>query len=130
MFRVSVSNCSSDATTLREHRRLQLEAKLLLGSAWKDKGLVFCREDGTPLDPAGLSRRLHRVLRRVGLPQVRIHDLRHTAATLHLARGENPKIVQELLGHSNISLTMETYSHVTPAMHASAAKKMQALFST
>jgi integrase len=62
------------------------------------------------------------------LPQIRVHDLRHTAATLLLSKGENPKIVQELLGHSTIAVTMDIYSHVTPAMHASAAARMQSLF--
>ena len=114
--------------TLREHRRLQLEEKLKLGAHWEESGLVFCRAGGQPLDPSQLSHRLRSVLESAGLPSVRVHDLRHTAATLHLARGENPKIVQELLGHSTITLTMDTYSHVTPAMHAAAAQKMQTLF--
>ncbi len=80
------------------------------------------------MDPTGIAAKLHLALKKAGLPQVRVHDLRHTAATLHLSRGENPKVVQELLGHSTIALTMDTYSHVTPALHAAAAKKMQALF--
>ena len=114
--------------SLLVHRRLQAEAKLLLGPAWQHNGLVFCREDGRPIDPTTVSVKLHAVLERTGLPKVRVHDLRHTAASLHLARGENPKVVQELLGHSNISLTLDTYSHVIPAMHVAAAEKMQALF--
>ena len=95
---------------------------------WQDNALVFCRENGAPLDPAGLSKKLHLILAANGLPQVRVHDLRHTVATLHLARSENPKVVQELLGHSTIALTMDTYSHVTPSIHVAAAAKMQALF--
>ncbi len=112
---------------LQEHRRKQLEVRMKLGSAWTDRNLVFCRA-GQPLDPGGLSYWLHQALDHAGLPRIRIHDLRHTAATLHLARGENPKIVQELLGHSTIALTMDTYSHVTPAIHAAAASRMQTLF--
>jgi integrase len=115
-------------SALREHRRRQGEAKLKLGPAWHDHGLVFCQADGQMLEPGIISHRLHRILDKAELPQIRVHDLRHTAATLHLARGENPKVVQELLGHSTIALTMDTYSHVTPAIHASAAAKMQALF--
>jgi integrase len=80
------------------------------------------------LDSGSLSERLHKLLASAGLPRIRIHDLRHTVATHHLARGENPKVVQELLGHSTITLTMDTYSHVTPAIHAAAARKMQTLF--
>ena len=115
-------------SVLREHRRRQLEAKLFLGPAWHDNGLVFCRADGQPLDPTKLSSKLRRILSIAGLPRIRVHDLRHTAATLHLARGENPKVVQELLGHSTITLTMDTYSHVTPAIHQAAASRMQVLF--
>jgi integrase len=89
---------------------------------------VFCREDGSPLDPGGLSGRLHTILKNARLPQVRIYDLRHTAATLYLARGENPKVVQELLGRSTVGITLDVYSHVTPATHKAAAAKKQALF--
>jgi len=74
--------------------------------------------------------RLHRALKKAGLPQVRVHDLRHTAATLYLEQGENPKVVQELLGHSTITLTLPTYSHVTPGIHAEAARRMQSLFAS
>ncbi|MPZ48121.1 MAG: tyrosine-type recombinase/integrase [Dehalococcoidia bacterium] len=113
---------------LREKRRLQLQEKLALCPAWQDSGLVFTRENGEPTDPSSLSALLHRITAKAGLPSIRVHDLRHNAATLHLARGENPKVVQELLGHSTIALTMDTYSHVTPSIHAAVAKKMQALF--
>jgi len=113
---------------LRAHRRDQNARRLLVGGAWQDKGLVFCRGDGAMLDPGIISHQLHRILEKAGLPQVRVHDLRHTAATLLLGKGENPKIVQELLGHSNIAITLDIYSHVTPAMHASAAAKMESLF--
>lgn len=112
---------------LLEHRRQQLEERLKLGPAWTDDDLVFCRV-GKPLDPGAMSYWLKKALIAAGLPIIRVHDLRHTAATLHLERGENPKVVQELLGHSTIALTMDTYSHVTPAIHAAAASKMQSLF--
>ena len=116
------------ADALRAQRRLQAEERLRAGRAWQDHGLVFCRSDGRPVEPTNLTPLLKRALEKAELPQIRIHDLRHTAATLHLARGENPKVVQELLGHSTITLTMDTYSHVIPALHVAAASKMQALF--
>jgi integrase len=119
---------SGTGEALRAHRRDLNARRLSLGAAWQDKGLVFCREDGTMMEPGAISYRLHRILKKVGLPQIRVHDLRHTAATLLLGKGENPKIVQELLGHSTIGITLDTYSHVTPAMHASAAAKMESLF--
>lgn len=77
-----------------------------------------------------MSRALHQALTLADLPHVRVHDLRHTAATLLLADGVNPKLVQELLGHSTIVLTLDTYSHVTPAMHQEVAERMGRLFGT
>jgi integrase len=67
-------------------------------------------------------------LRHAGLPDIRVHDLRHTAASLLLLKGTHPKVVQEMLGHSTITLTLDTYSHVAPGLHAEAAKKMDSLF--
>lgn len=69
------------------------------------------------------------MLERAGLPQIRFHDLRHTCATLFLARGTNPKIVQEILGHANISQTMDTYSHVLPRIQSEAVAAMEGAFS-
>ena len=63
-----------------------------------------------------------------GLPAIRVHDLRHTAATILLLRGVHAKLVSEMLGHSTISLTLDTYSHVIPAMHGDAANVMDAVF--
>ena len=113
---------------LKEHRKPQNEARLRLGETWQDNDLIFCRADGSPLDPGNVTHHFQVLLKRAGLKKVRVHDLRHTAASLHLARGENPKVVQEMLGHSTIAVTMDIYSHVTPAIHAAAASKMQALF--
>jgi integrase len=113
---------------LREQRRMQLEARLAAGSAWIENDLVFRRTGGEPVEPARVSHLFHDALKKAELPRVRLHDLRHTAASLHLARGENPKVVQEMLGHSTITVTMDIYSHVTPALHAAAASKMQVLF--
>ena len=113
---------------LRDHRNRQLQERLTLGAAWQDFGLVFCREDGRPLEPSSVAQRLRTVLEGAGLPRIRVHDLRHTAASLLLSRGVHPKIVQDLLGHSTISLTLDTYSHVVPALHAEVAEHMNALF--
>ncbi|MBI4491737.1 MAG: site-specific integrase [Chloroflexi bacterium] len=113
---------------LRHHRARQLEQRLAVGSAWEDRGLVFCNAVGRPLEPSNLLRRSWRpLLKKAGLPRIRFHDLRHTAATLLLAQGVHPKIVQEMLGHSTISLTLDTYSHLLPNLQDEAAAKMQAI---
>lgn len=115
---------------LRELRRRQLEERLAGGPAWQDYGLAFCREDGRPVEPSSVAQRFRTTLETAGLPQLRVHDLRHTAATLLLRRGVHPKIVQEFLGHSTIALTLDTYSHVAPALHADVAVHMDALFAS
>jgi integrase len=91
-------------------------------------GLVFCDTHGGPLRKSNLLRRSFLpLLKRAGLSAMRFHDLRHTAATLLLAQGVHPKIVQERLGHSQISLTLDTYSHVLPGMGRGAACKLDEL---
>jgi integrase len=84
--------------------------------------------DGRPIQGTNLNRIFHKALRDAGLPKIRIHDLRHTAATQLLERGVHPKVVQEMLGHSTITITLDTYSHVIPSLHAHVADHMQLLF--
>lgn len=107
-------------------RRWQVEQKarrLAAGPAWRepDPGLVFTNLTGGPLEGGNVTNRFKADLAAAGLPPVRYHDLRHTAATLLLADGTHPKVVQEMLGHATISVTMDTYSHVTPNMQRGAA---------
>jgi integrase len=115
-------------TALTEHRRRQVEDQLAAGLEWSNVGLVFASPVGRPIDGTWTTKWFHRALGQAGVPRIRIHDLRHTAATHLLRRGVHPKVVQELLGHSTISLTLDTYSHVAPALHAEVAGHMQALF--
>jgi integrase len=92
---------------------------------WQDHGLVFAMEIGTPLNRHNLCRRSFKPLhKKAGLPEIRFHDLRHTCATLLLAKGVHPKIVQELLGHATIAVTLDTYSHALPGMGDAAAGAM------
>ncbi len=88
--------------------------------------LVFCDTQGGPLRKSNLIRSsFHPLLKKAELPRIRFHDLRHTAATLLLAQGVHPKVVQEQLGHSQIGQTLDTYSHVLPSMQKEAAEKME-----
>src|SRR5215212_6745406 len=80
---------------------------------------------GTPMNPSNfVNRSFKPLLKRLGLPPIRFHDLRHTFATLMLSNGEHPKIVQEILGHAQITLTLDTYSHVSPRMQAGAISRL------
>lgn len=96
----------------------------LAGGGWQSIGLVFASTIGTPLDDRNVRRAFRDVLAPAGLPQMRIHDLRHPCATLLLAQGVHPKAVQSILGHSQISLTMDTYSTLLPAVSRDAADQM------
>lgn len=116
-------------SALQRHKRgVQAQERLHAGPAWQEHNLVFATEIGRPLDGGQVNARFHRALDGANLPDLRVHDLRHTAATLLLIQGVHPKIVQEMLGHSTITLTLDTYSHVAPALHAEVALKMEALF--
>ncbi|NLO89992.1 MAG: site-specific integrase [Clostridia bacterium] len=112
---------------LKSHKRRQAQEKLLMGEAYQDNSLVFCKEDGSFLSPKVFTKRFQRLLERAGLPKVRLHDLRHTHASLLLARGVNPKIVQERLGHSSITITLDLYSHLTPGLQEAAAAALNGL---
>ncbi len=113
---------------LKQHRTRQLEARLKAGTRWQDFDLVFCNRYGGYLDPAHLRQRFDKLLKDAGLPDVRFHDLRYSAATILLSMGMPAKVVQEILGHSQISMTMDIYSHVLPDMQQEAMGKMHDLF--
>lgn len=91
-----------------------------------ESGLVFTTSIGTALDERNVRREFRAILDAAKLPVMRIHDLRHTCASLLLAQGVHPRVVMETLGHSQISITMDTYSHVMPALGVEAAQKMSA----
>ena len=113
---------------LRRHRVAQAKERLRLGPVWEDNDLLFTNEIGGFVDASNLVRRSFLpLLRRADLPRVRFQDLRHSAATLLLGRGVHPKVVAEMLGHSQISVTLDLYSHVTPTMQQQAAEAMDAV---
>lgn len=96
--------------------------------AYEDHGLIFCTHRGRPLGWRNVTREFKKYLRAAELRDIRFHDLRHTNATLLLAAGIHPKIVQERLGHSNIRMTIDTYSHLIASMGRAAAEQLDALF--
>lgn len=101
-----------------------------MGPEWNSQdNLVFPTSIGNPIRATNLVEwSFHRVLDRAGLPRIRFHDLRHTAATLMLERGVNPKVVSEMLGHSDIAISLGVYGHVTPRMQQAAVDVMDSLF--
>ncbi len=108
-------------------RAVQEKERELAGTRWRDTDFVFTTKIGTPIEPRNVERAFAEILKAAGLPRVRIHDLRHTAATLLLAQGVHPRVVMELLGHSQIAITMNIYSHVVPALRKDAADQMEAI---
>jgi integrase len=125
--RRSIELTAQAVEALERHRAAQDEEKARLGSLWKENGLVFRSVTGTPLRRNNLVRRSFKpLLEKAGLPRrYRFHDLRHTAASLLFLKGTHPKIVQELLGHATIAVTLDTYSHMIPGMSAQAARAME-----
>jgi integrase len=114
-------------TALRSHRTRQLEARLAAGRHWQDRGFVLTSAIGTPLEPRNVTRQFKALLTTAELPDMRLHDLRHSCATLLLAQGVNPRVVMDTLGHSQVSLTLNTYSHVLPALQHDAAVRINAV---
>jgi integrase len=123
-----VSLTPAGLVALRQHRTRQSEERLRLGAAWQKSEMVFTDEAGKPIDATKFLRNsLAPLLKRAGLPPMRFHDLRRTAATLLLGRHIHPKIVSEMLGHSQIGITLDLYSHVTPTMQREATEAMDAI---
>lgn len=111
------------ALVLRQRRAEQKTQGDLLGKPLTDNDFVFAHPDGTPLDPSTVSHGLANVIRKAGLPHIRLHDLRHTHATVMLKADVHPKVVCERLGHSSIRITLDTYSHVLPGIQEAAAQR-------
>ncbi len=108
-------------SVLRDWRKRQLEERLLVGEDYQDHDLVFARPDGAPTNPDLFSQSFDRVVARSSLPRIRLHDLRHTHATILLKAGVPVKVVSERLGHANPAFTITVYQHVMPGMQADAA---------
>jgi integrase len=118
---------SDRVAVLREHRKRQLEERLRWGPAYRAGDYVFTRKDGKPYAPDYVTRAFRESVKRAEIPRIRLHDLRHTWASLALAAGVNPKVVSERLGHATVGFTLDTYSHVMPGLQEDAAARVAAL---
>lgn len=121
--RREVALSPSVASVLREHREKQSAERAMLGIPLKDDDLVFSDPLGRPLLPDTVSHAWTKTVKRAGLRHFRLHDARHTHASLMLKQGAHPKIVQERLGHASIQITLDTYSHVAPGLQEAAAMR-------
>jgi Site-specific recombinase XerC len=106
---------------LKAQAARQLDAQSEWDEAWIESGLVFTAENGAALDPESVSRYFRQAVKKTMVPKIRLHDLRHTHATLALQAGVRPKVVSERLGHATVSITLDTYSHAIPAVQEEAA---------
>jgi integrase len=118
----------SMAATLRQHRALQLQDKMLAGTRWQEFDLVFATSIGTPITESNLVRAFHKLLTRAGLPRMRFHDLRHSCATLLAAQGVAARVAMEILGHANINTTLNIYTHVLDESKRQAMAAMDSMF--
>ncbi len=112
---------------LRQHKVRQAEERAATGNSVRRDDLVFTTPEGEPLEGTTVSRHFHRHLDQAGLSQRRFHDLRHSCATLLMVQGVSPRVVMDVLGHSEIAMTMNTYSHVIPELRRDAADRMDDL---
>ena len=126
--RRAVALSPASCIALRAHMQRQERDSSRLGILWSDDQLVFSHMvDGAPLRPDTVTQAFRRLVKRIGLAGVRLHDLRHTQASLLLQQGIHPKVVSERLGHSSIQITLDTYSHLLPGLQEAAAAGFDAL---
>ncbi|HEY6592851.1 MAG TPA: site-specific integrase, partial [Asanoa sp.] len=112
---------------LRTHVELLDDERAAWGPTYPDHGLLFVHPDGRPLHPDTLTARFNRLVDRAGLPKIRLHDVRHTYATVALDAGVNPKIVSERIGHASLAFTLQVYTHRSEGRDRDAAAAVAAL---
>lgn len=125
--RRSIALDPSTIEALKAQAQRQLADQEDKSKVWSNSGHVFAKETGEPLHPQMVSRGFAQALTTAKLPSIRLHDLRHTHATLALQAGIHPKVVSERLGHATIGITLDTYSHAIPAMQEEAAERIAEL---
>ena len=123
--RISIGPITQDK--LREHEQFQQLQRASAGKRWKEYELVFPSSIGTPKSPRNLLREFKVLLEEAGLPSIRFHDLRHTAASFMLLQGNSPKVAMERLGHSTVQTTLDIYSHLLPTLQKKMAESLDKL---
>ena len=125
---VALAGSLALTTGMRRHKIEQ--AKRALARGWRpdDRTLVVCRDDGQPIKPGSVTKEFTRTLARLGFSPLRFHDLPHTHTSQLLLANIHPKMVSERLGHASVSITLDTYSHVAPALHEAFADDIEALY--
>ena len=118
--RRSIALSPQAVEVLHAIRGQQIEYQLAAGPLWQNMGYVLTQADGRPMNPITVTQEFTAIVRQAGLPHLTLHGLRHAHATLLLSAGVHPKVVSERLGHSNIAITMDTYSHVIPGLQEEA----------
>jgi integrase len=113
---------------LKKHQKIVKANKLFLGNQYQENNLVCCSKDGTPFHPSYVGVEFKNLAKKLGLNPIRVHDLRHSHATILLKLGENPKVIQERLGHESIQITLDIYSHVLPDMQVEAMSRVSNAF--
>lgn len=113
---------------LKEHQLSQKKLRLLHGKDYVKTDFVCTLKDGTPISTNYITKTFPRKVKQYNYPTIRFHDLRHSFATIALSNGIHPKVVQEILGHSDIKVTLQTYSHVIPVMHGDSMEQIQQMF--
>ena len=116
----------STVAALKTHKAMRAGERLLAGTAHREHDLVFAQPDGRPYHPQRVTRTFQARAKQAGLRVIRLHDLRHTWATLALEAGIPAKVVQDRLGHSTVAITLNIYSHVTPQLQSDAAARVAA----
>ncbi|EAO9488579.1 tyrosine-type recombinase/integrase [Brevibacillus invocatus] len=119
----TISLTDKTVTELSKLKKRRAKEKLAAGKDYLDLNFVVCTKSGTPVHPRNLLRVFYNLLKKAKVPAIRFHDIRHTVATLMLQKSINPKIVKEIIGHSDIRVTFDTYSHVLPSVHKETAKQ-------
>ena len=125
---ITLPQVATDA--LRKHQEHQQQERKFAGARWQESGFVFTTTIGTPLDGSTVTHRFQAALKAAGLRGIRFHDLRHTCATLLLAQGVHPRLIMDILGHSQIAITMNLYAHVIPAMQKEVAARMDEILAS